>query len=434
VPEDGNRRVPGSYRVWIRTFSVWAILAGLVLLFLTNAYFTPFFSRANVLGKGSQVSFAEVDYSQAPLLLWLTRLAYVLIGSAGLAGWMVNLRKIGTYPRWAMLFLSLWSVVLVLLHNLNTDWFQTNALIYGKLAPGTMVVMGVVYWGADEKAWPVLKKGCIVLAWLATWIFVLGFLQMVGASRSEAYRWVFEPSSILGATAMLVLADGWDKRGFKRLAGTLPLFAFAISVIVLMNRLQIVASVVMVYLFVIFRAWMKSRDIGRVAVKLLIYSVVFPVTAVATIGAFTLSGQGLIGNSVKMFESRALEDTRSQQFKRYFHDLDLDTAMVGNGHILPVGSFGGGTAAGIDCGYLNLLWIGGLPFMLPFLYLVILGVWNGFKIRLSEDAAVISLLAAVAVEYASSASPSFSTVTVIIFLFLGRALGLGIGRGKMRRA
>ncbi|HTB21445.1 MAG TPA: hypothetical protein VK914_01930 [bacterium] len=402
-------------------------MSGIILLFLTNAYFTPFFSRANVLGKGSQVSFAEVDYSQAPFLLWLTRMAYLLVGSAGLAGWVFNIRKVGAYPRWAMLFLFAWSVALVFVHDFNAEWFQTNALIYGKLAPGTMVVMGVVCWGADERAWPTLKKWIIRFAWVATWIFFFGLLKMDGANRSEAYRWVFEPSLFLGATAMLVAAGGMNSRGWRFFGGMVPLLAFLISAVVLMDRLQIVIFAVMLYSFLIFRDWMKSRNVEWVALKLAVYSVVFPALAAAAFGAFVFFDQGIIGSSAKMLGARVLEDTRSQQFRRFFHDLSPGTVAIGNGHIFQSGSFGGGTAAGIDCGYLNLLWIGGLPLLVPFLYLMASGVMNGFKARRTEDAAVISLLAAVAVEYFSSASPSFSAVTVIAFLFLGRALRLGLG-------
>jgi hypothetical protein len=401
-------------------------ILGLLLLFAVDSYATPVFRRteANTVEFGSTFVFLEAEVPGS--VLWGTRLAFVLVAGAGVVGLLQgSLLHIPVAFRFIYLALFLWSSLLVLTQDLPpARLFASNALVYGKLSPGVVTAMSVTFLAANPALWPVFLRSLRWFAAVASAFCLVGLTQVQDFSRIQAYRWVFEPGLVLEATALIAFAaiHGRHSRAAKA-AACIPLALLAVVTILEQARLLLVVLACMFVAYVFIRKPAKANTMAMGRRQLLVLT---------TFGLFTLLGLLLLYQNLSQSDPenqlyrRLTEDTRTAQFHRYFEALDWDTVFLGNGHVATEEPwFGGGGAEAIDCGYLNLLWVGGALLVLLFLAFAVSPATRCLFRRLDyPDAAVVALAVMYFVRLASSTNPGFNTQFMIVCLLVGRCIYL----------
>jgi hypothetical protein len=398
----------------------------LLLLFAIDCYATPVFRRtdANTVEFGSTFVFLEAEVPGS--VLWGTRLAFVLVAGAGAAGFFQgSLRHIPVLFRFTYLALCLWSSLLVLTQDLPfARLFASNALVYGKISPGVVIAMSVTFLAANPVLWPVFLRSLRWFAAVASAACLVGLTQMQGFARIQAYRWLYEPGLILEVTALIafVAIHGRRSRAAKATA-CIPLALLAVVTILIQARLLMVVLACMfaAYVFIRKPARANTTAVGRRHLLVLTFF------GLCTLLGLLLLYQNLSESGPENQLSRRLtEDTRTAQFHRYFEALDWDTVLLGNGHVATEDPwFGGGGADAIDCGYLNLLWVGGAMLVLLFLAFAVSPAMRCLFRRLDyPDAAVVALAVMYFVRLASSTNPGFNTQFMIVCLLVGRCIYL----------
>jgi hypothetical protein len=416
------------------SLSAHLCVLGLLLLFAIDSYATPVFRRteANTVEFGSTFVFLEAEVPGS--VLWGTRLAFVLIAGAGAAGFLQgSLRHIPVMFRFTYLALFLWSSLLVLTQDLSpTKLFASNALVYGKLSPGVVIAMSVTFLAANPALWPVFLRFLRWFAAAASAVCLVGLTQMQGFARIQAYRWLFEPGLVLEVTALIafVAIHGRRSRAAKA-AACIPLALLAVVTILIQARLLMVVLACMFVAYAFIRKPTRASTAAMGGRQLLVLTI---------LGLFTLLGLFLLYKNLSesgpedQLSRRLTEDTRTAQFYRYFEALDWDTVLMGNGHVATEEPwFGGGGAEGIDCGYLNLLWVGGALLVLLFLAFAVSPATRCLFRRLDyPDAAVVALAIMYFVRLASSTNAAFNTQFMIVCLLVGRCIYLVSSRFPRR--
>jgi hypothetical protein len=282
--------------------------------------------------------------------------------------------------------------------------------------------MSVTFLAANPALWPVFLRSLRWFAAIASVFCLVGLTQMQGFARIQAYRWLYEPGLVLEVTALIafVAIHGRRSRAAKA-AACVPLALLAVVTILIQARLLMVvlACMFVAYVFIRKPARANTTAMGRR------HLLVLTLFGLCTLLGLFLLYQNL-SDSENQLSRRLTEDTRTAQFHRYFEVLDWDTVLLGNGHVATEEPwFGGGGADAIDCGYLNLLWVGGALLVLLFLTFAVSPVMRCLFRRLDyPDAAVVALAVMYFVRLASSTNPGFNTQFMIVCLLVGRCIYL----------
>jgi hypothetical protein len=264
---------------------------------------------------------------------------------------------------------------------------------------------------------PYLSLGATAVALLATFQISQLLWQ---SNRDEAYAELYAYSSVLEIAAPLAAAWLWSSG--RRAASVLPLMALGGAALVLQARLMFVEMLVLGSIFLLLnRPVLSPRRVAVVCLGL---------------SAAILSGymvwycaciQSELPASVRGLWERRAVDSRTDQARQFFAKVPLTTFLWGTG-ITAEGEFDSTGSAGIDCGYVNILFRGGVPALLLFFALHILAAIRCLTRRLDPiDAACVASVFSYGVRFCSSTLPSFSPQYCILILLSGRCMMLAFG-------
>jgi hypothetical protein len=285
--------------------------------------------------------------------------------------------------------------------------------------------MGVIFMAANPSLWRHFRPFLILILWISCSALVVGMLQMHGVSRAQAYRWLHEPSLILEITAFLPLGVYTIQRPKFAKLKYVPILILLLSAILMQQRQMLLILFIGGVLFVWIRR-LREPIMSGAMFRRVIFALI-AATALATCIAIlsVIPQEWLIFKSYESLQERIFEDSRSYQFVNYFEEMDLETFLLGKGHLIAQQSFGGGGIMGIDSAYLNILWIGGLPLLCLFIAFAVVPVIRCIFMRLStDDAAVVSCAFVYCVRLLSSTHPGFMVQFMVACILFGRCIYL----------
>ena len=425
-----------------RRIGYLSVTYGLLIFLTVQFFYVPYVWRAHWSDEGTLsqeeeseiINQANAQHPEASLLL---KISFLLLA----AGTLIALKNkyydyTGTKLQVAYLFMVIWTFYLFIVHPSVEPLLATNAIIFGRLSPGVLFIMPFLLLSTNPRIWPYFQRFLLYICWYATVMGILGLVQLEEASRNAAFRWLWVPSLVLEMTVLFPLVYIRSKKPIVKIAAVFPLFTLIILDIVLQYRGGFIILAVFVIVYVLMRRDDDTRKSNRN--QRIMYSIfAITVASIAFLVMPNVGEEGVIGESYNAFMGRMDEDTRSGQWVNFVETMDENGGVYlwGRGHTNDTGlfNFGGGGPRGIDSGYMNILWVGGLPLLLAFVAFITFDVGRAFFIRSNiNDIIVVALAMGFIVRMVSSTSAGFEAQYLLFLVLLGRVISVA-NSGKRRK-
>lgn len=405
----------------------WACLlltVGILILLVDGSWRMGFIQRAQIIEVGEIETFAPPDWKVLPMASRLAVMgAWLLVFASAVMALLGGAHRV-LPPRYLIMYGGMWFVSGYLLIGWTSDpWdtLSTSRGLFGKMAPGTLLGLGVFFLAAHPGAWNQLKNHLLLLT-AATCIVWLAFAtRMTHPSRAEAYRWVFEPTLLLEALALLPLGFVAGRGAVRSASRLAPLLLLAAAVILLQARLLLAMLMLLVatYGFLRWRAGAFRNEQRRFMAIFSMFGLV-PAFLLALVIAWPLAEDTLLGGSARGFWQRRAEDTRLVQIRPFFEKATPLTLLAGAGYPA-ANEYNAEGAGGIDMGYLNTMYVTGLPMVALLVMMMVAPVVRCLRLRLPPaDAAVVAVALAYCVRLTSSTIPALSAQFLVACLLMGR--------------
>jgi len=430
---------PGKFR----RLGYLSVIYGLLIFLTVQFFYIPYVWRAHWTSSEHYTPEEEIELinqanAQHPEAALLIRVSFLLLA----AGSLIALKNryydyAGTKMQMVYLFMVIWTLFLFIAHPPDKPLFATNTIIYGRLSPGILVIMPFLLLSTNPRIWPYFQRFLLYMCGYATVMGILGVIQLDEASRQAAFRWVWMPGLVLEMTVLFPIIYLKSDKILVKIAAVFPLFTLILLDVVLQYRGGFVILAVFVIVYVLMRRDDDTRESNRN--QRIMYSI-FAITAasIAFLLMPSVGDEGVVGQSYNAFMGRMDQDTRSSQWVNFAEALEKngDVYLWGRGHIYntDLNDFGGGGVAGIDSGYMNIMWVGGLPLLFAFLLFSAMNAGQAFFKRLSiDDIIVVALAMGFVVRMASSTSAGFEAQYLLFLVLLGRVIYIASDKKRRKK-
>lgn len=381
-----------------------------------------FFSYAQVSYVDGEEQATAVDYAQMPAIFrWGSRVSFIGLIVLGLYfAWQARRYR----PlRPALILYGMvcgWSLFLLLAKTTSPGEFISGYGLVGDFAPGTIAILGLFFAAAREDIWLFLKQ------YLGTLIVALGILAMIlslfveAGSRVSGRRYL----ELLAATLQIcsLVPIFIQPRRIPRWMLYVPFVASILCGVLTQTRLVFILLAVQLLAVALYRrkAVLRFLLIPRISQR-------SAISGLATIFGLAVMTAALIGpfsKATDAFRSRISDDTRSQQAQNFFDKVPLEKLFLGvgyptNGEYIPEG------VDGIDLGYIDAMYVGGLPALFCLLYFFGIQGVRLLKVRTVDAALEVGpVCLATATVYLSSFVFVPRLGMLIAVLCCGRAYGI----------
>jgi len=415
-----------------------------LLLFLTIQFFyVPYVWRAHWTGDGQLTKEAETEIikqanAQHPEASLILKISFLLLAT----GSLIALKNryydyAGTWLQIIYLFMLIWTFYLFIAHPPDEPLLASNTIIYGRLSPGILFIMPFLLLSTNPRIWPYFQRFLLYMCWYATVMGILGLIQIEEANRITAFRWLWVPMLVLEMTALFPIIYFRSEKLALKVAAIFPLLTLIVLDIVMQYRGGFIIIAVYVVVYVLMKRDDDSKKRNRNQ------RIMYSILAITAAGiAFTISptveNESVVGESYNAFVGRMDDDTRSSQWENFSEALQehQDVYLWGRGHIHRSDpyDFGGGGADGLDSGYMNILWVGGLPLLLAFFSFSSFDVGRAFFRKSNiDDIIVIALSAGFIIRMTSSTVAGFETQYLLFLILLGRVISITNNGKKKKR-
>jgi hypothetical protein len=305
-----------------------------------------------------------------------------------------------------------YSLVLAV-RNLQLRDFLTSA-VYSPLAPGCALASCLLFASADRDSWRRLIR---IVAWGSVGVSLIALFQIAQmryGSRAEAFWRIDTYAKILEITA--IVGYGWFARTRRAWLGVIPLAVLVAAAVAMQTRLMVVE---LVSLLGFYRLFSQRKLSARALVPMCLAGLMILMTIYfAWYSPVTL--RSVLPTSATAFWDRTGEDTRSAQFVNFFAKVPPSTFLFGIG-IPRQNEFNGLGEKGIDLGYANILFLGGIPALYLYYAIHLLPAIRSMGDKFdSVDAACMASVMTYGVRLFSSTIPSFYPAYFILLLLMGR--------------
>ncbi len=379
-----------------------------------------------------QEQVVDVDFSQMPSVLrWANRFATFSISGLGLY-FAFEARKL-RYLRAPLMVYAVtlaWSAFLLLEKTTVPSEVLTTFSLFANFAPGTLAALGLFFAAAREDVWEVMREylGMLVVAIGGLAILLVPFVQI--GSRSSGRRYLLVISSVLQVAALSAVY--LQPKRVPKILHYLPLLGAVACGILTQTRLLFILVIIQILTAMFLNRGRVLAYVLYPKVSIRTIALGLSVSLVLAAGAIYVA-TGPLRHSVNDFSQRLDEDTRSQQAKNFFAATPANTLIFAGGYPTNGEPTSEGTS-GIDSGYLNAMFVGGVPALMVMLYFIVSpGVfllWTRFT---GAALQVTPVCVAAAVAYTSSVVFKISTALVVTILFAGRAFSIAFLFKAQRR-
>ena len=286
---------------------------------------------------------------------------------------------------------------------------------YSTFAPGFALATLLLFSGADPSVWRLLVRAIAPATILGGCYVLLQFLLMPSAGRVEAYSRLFTCASILEIGALLPIALYARAHAAVRLLAWIPFLALLAAAVAMQARLMVLETISLAVFFLAIRQHEAGAKRSVKALVALAAAAVFLLCLSIAAGSAST-----VADSARGLWERRAEDTRSGQAMAFFDKVSPDELILGNG-IPKLGDYNAQGVSGIDCGYINILFVAGVPGLVLFLTLHILPAAKCVALRLNPvDAACAASVLTYAVRLFSSTVPTLDPNYLVLLLLMGR--------------
>jgi|ERR1017187_5517028 hypothetical protein len=349
-----------------------------------------------------------------------TRIGLAAILCSALASVVMFGRRL---PRRYMLLWLAFLALSVCLAIRGLEWQDLRSpAIYSSMAPVFVLASGVLFIGADRRSWTLFRRVAITIVFAVSILAMLQVIQLVSTNRGEAYGRISVFAGILEVGCLLPLGTSVERKPLIRLLAWLPLGALLMCTIAMQARLMVIEVFSLFIAITLLRA-RASGSLNAVVRNGLVASFVIGACVV-----FIYSGLNLmVAESVDAFWDRRDADTRTTQAQNFFQRIEPQDLITGIGIPRP-GEYNGQGERGIDLGFINILFIGGLPALCLFVPLHIYPAIKCSKLKLSpQDAPVVAAILTYGIRLFSSTVPNLEPHYIILLIFMGRSAAIASG-------
>jgi hypothetical protein len=403
-------------------FWVWLILTGIALSTVISVV-----QDHAMRGDIDNPTRELLDYHPEPWALQLGRVVYLLT-FAGAAFSLIARSRIRMGRNYLILLcLSVGYSLVMAARNLQPSDFLSSTF-FSVMAPGCAIFSCLIFASADKEAWRILVRAVAYGTLGISLIAVFAMTQMRSGSRAEAYWQLYTYSSILEISA--IVAFGWFARTRWAWLGSIPIAVLIAVSIAMQARLMIVELISLAFFYSLF----SQRKLSSRAVIASCLGGLILLWGVYLAWYSPKALYSALPGSAEAFWDRATEDTRSAQFMNFFAKVPAETFVFGIGIPRP-GEFNGEGEKGIDLGYVNILFLGGIPCLVLFFLLHQLPAIRCIRAKFdSVDAACLASVMTYSVALFSSESPHVGPDYYILMLLVGRSIMLVEQRNPRYRA
>lgn len=253
--------------------------------------------------------------------------------------------------------------------------------IFAPSGPFAWMTLGVPFAAFHIRNWGRIIKCIAALAYLS---LLLGIREILSGSHYERIIGLTKPlyygiQCFLYGGFLFIYAHQW--RGLKSLLGRLPFLGVVPLCIYAQNRSWIIDSILVVFLDFILRMryqlWAGTITLFRVMQSLVVYALA-AIMLVAVVVAIVPE------SAFRGLYERRFEDTRSGQYTTFFKQIPPSSLILGNGPKATYKFNGIANYQFIDNGYLWILFIGGAPTLILYLFLIVLPGYACLRYPLSN--------------------------------------------------
>lgn len=292
----------------------------------------------------------------------------------------------------------------------------------------TVFACSIYFYAYDNIYWEYIKKLiCILVLIIALLLTVFMLTEPeIYSRRLFAYKWLHGFGVIVRLGIWLFI--GTNKK--KKFLSVYVLLVDMIMIVCLQARLYIIDfALQLVFIFILllknknyikgdksFRIIKAMVNVALIGLIILLVAIMMPNSSVANV--FPENVQ----NSLEMFSERLNEDTRTEQARGFF-EYFWDSFPFGVGYNTE-GIPSGVGEDGIDCGYLNTMYITGLPMVIllfAFTAFPIYRCW--FRKNNIEQIVVIARATTWTIILLSSATTGFEIEFIYFIICAGRCAG-----------
>lgn len=295
---------------------------------------------------------------------------------------------------------------------------------------GIITVFGCVlyFYAGDDVYWPYIRK---LLCWavLASTVLVAFFLVFqpeIYIKRLYAYKWLHGFGVVLRLGLWLFIVN--NKKSI--ILNWIVLIIDVVMIIALQARLYIIDFVL--HLFFIFALLIINRNnIGKDKTTKMVKRIgIIALCSMLLLGLALLSSEARwtrflpenVQQSLEMFSERVDEDTRTEQAKGFF-EYFWDSFPLGVGYNLD-GIPSGVGENGIDCGYLNTMYVTGLPMVVLLVLFTLLPIYKcWFKRNNLNQIVIIARATTWTIILLSSATTALEIEFIFFIICSGRCSG-----------
>ena len=297
-----------------------------------------------------------------------------------------------------------------------------------RMGPITVFACSIYFYAYDDAYWKYIKKLiCTLVLFIA---ILLTFFMLtepeIYARRLFAYKWLHGFGVLVRLALWLFI--GTNKK--KRILSIYVLLVDMIMIICLQARLYIIDfALQLAFIYVLLfknrkylignRLSGTIKRIGNIALIgfiILLVAIMIPNSSVVNL--FPEKVQ----SSLEMFSTRLGEDTRTEQASNFFSYF-WNSFPMGVGYNTE-GIPSGVGEDGIDCGYLNTMYITGLPMVILLFIFTALPIYRCWFIKNNiEQIVVIARATTWTIILLSSASTGFEMEFIYFIICAGRCAG-----------
>jgi hypothetical protein len=386
------------------TIGVWLIVSGIGI----RAVLSVLTDHATNFDNPELPAIRPPAWAQA-----FTRASYVLILVAAVL--YVTAPAAARLGRHYRVLICAWIGYSLLLaaRNLQLQDCLTSA-VWFLLAPGCAIASCWMFASADKDSWRKLVQIVSYGSVGISLITLFEVTQLRSVSRGEAYSRLYTYSSILEITAIVAFA--WFTRTRRTWLGIIPVAALIAATIAMQTRLMVIELVFLLFFYRIF----SQRKISANGVVALCLGGLLLVGLVYIVWYTPATLRSVVPASASSFWDRSTQDTRSAQFVTFFQNVSPSALLLGIG-IPRQGEFDGLGEKGIDVGYVNILFIGGVPALVLFFVIHLMPAVRSLGSRFDTlDAACLASVMTYGVRLFSSTVPGITPGYLILVLLIGR--------------
>ena len=345
--------------------SIERFCAKLVITGLSASFIADWIKSSLVADTALESGLSMFASDMVMPIQWSLSTGYALFAIV-LAGFLMGLQKgfirAGIDLKIAYFGLLIWTLFMYVPDFISG--FGLYEFIYFK-GPASWLSCTAIFLGASEYIWNKVKNLLKYFILIATLLTAYSIATSGGSDRVQLLR-------ELGGYVFLLqyLALWWFLSQNKKI--TSPLLITPIIILIISSFLLVTRSLILTCgLYFIARIYIDKRSSGQQNINILILYAFIGILIFSLV-IYLIYASGILSSSFENLTERLDEDTRSEQYVAFFSQIDPSELILGKGS-RATWFWQGGDYGSIDGSYTLMAFIGGLPLVISYTYILVSG-------------------------------------------------------------